>query len=184
MPYSSPKFNERKATQMAARFLAAAGKKMPYMSVLKLMYFVDREALKRWGTPVTNDSYFALDHGPILSNVYDLMVEDHERRGFWATHISSPTDYRIELIDEAGNDQLSKAEERLIDEVFAKNGRLDQWELRKKSHDFPEWKDPHGSRLKIEIEDILTATGTDPNEAEKRARELNGLRKMQALSID
>jgi len=60
------KFDERKATQVAARFLAAAGGTLPYMSLIKLMYFMDREALFQWGAPVTNDTYFSLDHGPIL----------------------------------------------------------------------------------------------------------------------
>jgi hypothetical protein len=37
--------NEKKATQAAARFLAASSKRMHYLKLLKLMYLADREAL-------------------------------------------------------------------------------------------------------------------------------------------
>jgi len=179
-----PEFNERKATQVAARFLKAAGRKMPYMSLLKLMYFTDREALMRFGAPVTNDNYYSLDHGPILSRVKNLIVDEQPERSFWDRHISRPLpDYMIELIDEAGNDQLSKAEERLIDEVYAKNWTHDRWELSRISHELPEWENPHGSSIPIELEDILTkAGGLDRDESEALVSELKGLRRMQALS--
>jgi uncharacterized phage-associated protein len=178
-----PKFNERKATQVAARFLERAGKKMPYMSLLKLMYFTDREALLRWGAPVTDDRYFSLDHGPILSNVKNLIVEEHVDRGFWDHHISEPVHYMIELLDNAGNDELSPAEELLIDEIYATHGALDRWDLRKLSHDLPEWQDPHGSSIPIEIEDILAARFGE-EERKAIASELKAIRKMQALMAD
>jgi uncharacterized phage-associated protein len=178
------KFNERKATQVAGRFLILAGRRMPYFSLLKLMYFADREALLLWGAPITNDNYYALDHGPILGRVKDLMLEEEPERSFWATHISSPSNYMIELIDEVGNDQLSRAEEHLIDEIFRKNKHLDRWQLRDKSHELPEWRDPHGSSIRIEIEDILKGAGIDEKECEAIIRELDGSQKMQALSAE
>src|SRR6266478_6548413 len=99
-----PDLNEKKATQAAARFLAAAGKRMHYLKLIKLMYLMDREALLRWGMPVTDDRYFSLPKGPILGRVKNLMVEEPlpGERGFWADHISSPSNYVIELVDETG----------------------------------------------------------------------------------
>lgn len=178
------KFDERKATQVAARFLAAAGGTLPYMSLLKLMYFTDREALLQWGAPVTNDSYYSMDHGPILSRVKDMIVEERIDRGFWGRHISSPKNYRITLEAQPGGDRLSKAEESLIDKVYAENGHLNQWQLSRISHDLPEWEDPEGTSLPIEIEDILAAGGFARKERETIVRELKGLRKMQALAAD
>jgi uncharacterized phage-associated protein len=178
-------FDERKATQVAARFLAAApGQRLPYLKLVKLMYFADREALLRWGAPITNDRYFSLDHGPILSRVKDLMVEEHSERDYWSTHISAPTSYVLELLDETGGDRLSRAEERLIDEIYAEYRYFDRWELRAKSHELPEWTDPHGSAIEIEIEDILRAGGIPEPQRDVILRELNGYRKMQALSSD
>jgi uncharacterized phage-associated protein len=157
---------------------------MPYISVIKLMYFADREALLRWGAPITNDNYYSLDHGPILGRVKNLMLEEEPERSFWAMHISSPSNYMIELIDEVGNDQLSRAEERLIDEIFRQNKHLDRWQLRDKSHELPEWRNPHGSSIQIEIEDILKAAGIDEKEREAIIRELAGSKKMEAISAE
>ncbi len=157
---------------------------MPYMSLLKLMYFTDREALLQWGAPVTNDSYYSLNHGPILSRVKDLIVEEQPNAGFWGQHISIPENFRIELIANPGDDRLSKSEESLIDKVYAENGHFDQWQLSKISHDLPEWEDPHGTSIPIEIEDILAAGGFARKERETIVRELKGLRKMQALATD
>lgn len=179
-----PRFNERKATQVAARILASVGGRMPYLSLMKLMYFIDRAALLRWGTPLTNDAYFSMDNGPVLSRVKDLMTEEDPAPGFWSHHISSPTNYRVELIDEAGNDQLSPAEERLIDEIVSENRGLDRWKLVEKSHKLPEWKHPNGSSTSIEIDDILEAGGIGAKQREEMVRELESVRRVQALLVD
>ena len=50
------RFNERRATEAAARFLKLRGGRMKYLKLIKLLYFLDREALLRWGRPVTTDS--------------------------------------------------------------------------------------------------------------------------------
>ena len=44
------------------------GGKMSYMKLLKLLYLVDREALLRWGRPVSTDRYVSMDieYGDIL----------------------------------------------------------------------------------------------------------------------
>jgi uncharacterized phage-associated protein len=177
-----PRFNERKATQVAARFLTHNGRRINYMSLIKLMYFADREALLRWGSPVTNDSYFALDRGPILSRVMNLIKEAGAKSSIWSEHVSVPKNYHVELLRDAGDDELSRAEERLIDEIYAKYGRLSQWQLVKLTHTLPEWQDPHGSSIQIDLEDILEAGGVEENERAEILRELKGLRKMQALA--
>ena len=47
-------FNEAKATQAAARLLFLRGGTMSYVKLIKLLYLADREALIRWGRPVTS----------------------------------------------------------------------------------------------------------------------------------
>jgi uncharacterized phage-associated protein len=156
------RFNERKATQVAGRFLALAGREMPYISLIKLMYLTDREGLIRWGAPLTNDTYYSLNKGPILSAVMDLIVDGPQAgfQSYWAAHISGPLPtYTIKLIDEPGSDELSDAEDGLIREVFGKYGHFDKWKLVKLSHTLPEWENPNGSSIRIELEDILKKGG-------------------------
>ncbi|HEX3467927.1 MAG TPA: Panacea domain-containing protein [Candidatus Elarobacter sp.] len=175
-------FNEKKATQVAARFLEAAGRSLPYMSLLKLMYITDREALRRWHAPVTNDRYVSMKLGPVLSGVYDLIVVPSETATYWHRHISSPSDYSVSLLNDPGDDQLAPAEEKLVDETLALYGTLWQWQLSDLTHDFEEWKDPDGSSIPIAVSEILGAVGVEERAAEAIARELRGFDKMRALS--
>src|SRR5258708_26416900 len=71
------KFNEQKAVQAAARLIQHSGGEMNYMALMKLLYLTDREALLRFGRPITGDKVVAMKHGPVLSRVYDLVA--HKR---------------------------------------------------------------------------------------------------------
>ena len=66
-----PRYKEEKTAQMAALFLTLRGGKMSHLKLLKLMYMVDREALRRLGRSVSFDNYSSMEHGPILSTTYD-----------------------------------------------------------------------------------------------------------------
>jgi uncharacterized phage-associated protein len=66
-------FNEAKATQAAARLLKLRGGSMSYIKLMKLLYLADREALIRWGRPITTDRYVSMDNGPVLSRIYNLI---------------------------------------------------------------------------------------------------------------
>jgi uncharacterized phage-associated protein len=165
-------FNEQKATEAAAYLLRVRGGRMHYLKLLKLLYIADREALRRWGIPISHDNYVSMDHGPVLSQTYNLIRDGGSR--FWSEHISAPfADYEIEL---TGNplqvEKLSVAEERLLDEIFESYGKLNRWDLVEKTHGFPEWKDPHGSSLPIDVRDILSALGEPEEEIEATVAEL------------
>src|SRR5260221_5786815 len=57
-------FNERKAVQAAGRLVANAGGEINYLALMKLLYLIDREALIRFGKPITGDKVVAMKHGP------------------------------------------------------------------------------------------------------------------------
>jgi uncharacterized phage-associated protein len=176
-------FNEKKATQVAARLLTfAPGRRLPYMSLIKLMYFADREALACRASPITDDLYYSLDKGPILSRVKDLIDEGPSlSEGFWTSFISAPANYMVDLIDDPGVSELSKAELAIIDDVFAKYGKLNRWELINETHKLLEWKDPEGSAIPIRLEDILVATGLGSADAREAAAELQSIREVHAF---
>ncbi len=154
-------FNERKATQAAARLLRLRGGRMSYMKLVKLLYLADREALLRWGRPISTDRYVSMDRGPVLSRVLELVTEGGEpgAPSVWGASITEPSHYEVALKAEAGDDELSEAEVELLDRVFAEHGRKSRWELVKLTHTLPEWIDPHGSAIAISYRDILKAGG-------------------------
>ena len=155
------RFREEKATQAAARLLLKAGGHMTHLLLLKLLYLADREGLRRYGRPVVGDQYFSMDHGPILSRVFDL-VKDTKRgkASYWSQHIGCARGVYVVLVGDPGQGELSRADIELLDAAFETYGGIDQWMLVDLLHQIlPEWRDPQGSSLPIPVEDILRALG-------------------------
>jgi len=178
------KFNEKKTTQAASRLLRCADGQMNYMKLIKLLYLTDRKALIQWSRPVTGAKYYSMKLGPVLSEVLDLLNEKPfpGREGFWVQHISAPSDYEVKLIQEAGNDELSEAEEELIDEVYREFGRFDQFRLSDYLHMIlPEWKHVTEGCLPIPYADILEAGKKSPEEISAIESELADVQLIHSL---
>src|SRR5208282_1109470 len=114
-------YNERRATQAAAIFLKKAVGKLNYMVLIKFLYLSDREALLKWGTPITGDSYLSMRWGPVLSRTHDLITEElpeeEAASSFWKKHIHQEG-YEVILQKDPGDDELSEADEALLGRIF------------------------------------------------------------------
>lgn len=102
---------------------------MRYLKLIKLLSFLDREALLRRGRPVTTDTYVSMDNGPVVSRIYDLIREESApvTDPFWRHYISPPRGWDVTLLAEPESAELSRAEEDLIDELFAMYGNRSRW---------------------------------------------------------
>jgi Protein of unknown function (DUF4065) len=159
------RFNEAKAAQVAAMLLRLRGTdRMKYLKLIKLMYLIDREALSRWGRTVSTDHHISMDKGPVLSNVYRLITEEPSVSEFWVRHIAQAGDYDVKLVADPGNDELSAVEEALVGEIYNVHGYKNRWQLVEELHNIPEWQDPHGSMIPIDLADILIAVGKDESD--------------------
>jgi uncharacterized phage-associated protein len=167
-------FDEAKATQAAAKFLELRGGEMHYLKLIKLLYLVDRTALLRWGIPVTTDRYVSMDHGPVLSRVYSLVV-DEVPKPVWAEYISAPNEYQVRLNRKAPTDKLSRAEERLIEEIHQQYGHWNRWRLVDYLHTQPESPDPTHSTIPITERDILNPGGEDEAEIKATIHEIESM---------
>lgn len=167
------RFREDKATQAAARLLRLRGGKMSHMKLIKLLYLAEREALARFGAPLTYDAYVSMPYGPVLSATLDRMNErEMYLGGYWDRHITPKRNHEVALRspDVVPHDQLSPAEEALIDEIFQRYGQMSRWDLVKLTHTLPEWTDPQGSSLPIDPGEILQSEGYSEEEiAEMKA---------------
>lgn len=161
-------FNERKAIQTAAHLIHRSGGEMNYLALMKLMYLVDREALVRFGRPITGDRVVAMKHGPVLSSVYDFVC--HKKQdlpsSLWHSFIARPMPfvYTVRFGGLPETSALSDAEVALIAEVHARHMGKSEWDLVEFTHRLKEWHNPKSTSVTIPYEDILKAAGaSDPD---------------------
>jgi uncharacterized phage-associated protein len=176
-------FNEAKATQAAAQLLRLRGGPMSYVKLIKLLYLADREALIRWGRPITTDCYLSMDNGPVVSRIYDLIRNEPSPNSvkIWAKFISGPQDYEVRLQGDPGAAELSPAEEQLIGEVFRQHGQDSRWAIVDYSYGLPEWTCPDGGALPIEYRDILRAADKTEPEISAIEEELESLALLERI---
>jgi len=175
------RFNEKKTTQAAAFLLKLAGGSMNYMKLIKLLYLGDRGALLAWGRPISGDEYVSMKLGPVLSEVHDLITEQPApgKETFWTKYVSVPANYEVALNADPGDDELSRAEARLLDDVFAAYGRYKPFELVELLHKaLPEWKERGGH---IEYREILKAVGKSDDEIREIESELLNVRFIESV---
>jgi len=139
-----------------------------------LLYLADRKAILELGRPISFDRYYSLPNGPILGRTLDLISTEPTPgvESYWRAHISAPKDYEVQLLREAPGDQLSPAEEGVLDAVFAEFGHWDRWDLVRYTHDLPEWRDPKGSSLPLHLRDILLHEGLSDADADALEEDL------------
>lgn len=156
MPFQ---FNEQKIVEAASILLECAGGKMNYMLLLKLLYIADRHAFRDWERPITYDRYVSMDRGPVLSGTYDLIMQRNlSSQGIWDQYIKRVSKYEITLkIDPPEIKKLSEAEIALLKKTFKEFGGLDRFTVSQLTHDFPEYKNPHGSSKPISLKELLSA---------------------------
>ncbi len=183
------KFNEIKTTQAASLFLEKNGGEMSYMKLIKLLYLVDREALRLWERPLTGDTYVSMKHGPVLSNVYDIITngEDPADNSYWYKHITAQSNYNVELKEDLPIlDELSKRELELIGKVYEEYKDFDRWKMVDICHEIlPEWENVGNTCKPIRINTILKKVDKSKEEIQKIEEEvldLNDVKKL--LSID
>lgn len=178
-----PRFREDKTTQAAALLLTWAGGRMNYMKLIKLLYLADRTTLLRWGRPISFARPISMRHGPVLSEVLDLINEGSPpgKPSDWSSTISSPSAYEVHLEAECPPDDLSDMEEAVLAEVFGAYGHYDPWSLVDTLHrTLPEWT-PTGGAIPIRYRDILLREGRTESEVLDLEDELQNLGYMDRL---
>jgi uncharacterized phage-associated protein len=137
-------FSHKKAIQALNYFAVAAGGCLNKMKALKLIYFADRCHLRRYGRPITNDTYFAMKFGPVASACLNLLNENEE---FTAPE---ENEYRARFLcrgaehdysSTAGVDSrvLSESDVEALRFAWENYSPLDQFQLADVTHRFPEW---------------------------------------------
>src|SRR5580658_1114995 len=108
-----------KITQMAARFLQKAHGRLPYIVLIKLMYYADKEMLLQYGRPITFDRWVSMKNGPVLSDTLNLIrMPDEVAPKYWSSSIKTDG-YDVLLVAPAERDRLSELEEAILEKTYA-----------------------------------------------------------------
>lgn len=146
-------FSHRKATQALNWLARQAGGRLNKMAALKLVFFADRYHLRKYGRPVTGDSYLAMNYGPVPSGTKDLaylseFLSNHER-SYAETYLQRSTldAHSFESKAEPEIKVFSETDVEALGFAWSQFGRFDQFALADITHDYPEWK-RHEAALK------------------------------------
>ena len=133
---------------------------MSRLRLIKLLYIADRESLRETGAPITGDRVVAMQHGPVLSETYDLIKGEHIRAGEWTEHFEN-IGYNVRLISDPGTARLSRYEIEKLNDVTRQFEHQWDWAVAEETHSFEEWRrnDPGDSSKPIPLEHVLEAVG-------------------------
>jgi uncharacterized phage-associated protein len=165
IPRSQPmpfRFDLEKTIQaIGVLFRSEHARSMSYLRLLKLLYIADRESIAATGWPITGDQAVAMDNGPVLSHVYDLIMDRHVGTALW-NQFFQRNHYSLETTALPDIGMLSKFEVAKLQEISRRFEDQGEWELVAITHEFAEWKknQPRKHSMKpIPLEDILESIG-------------------------
>lgn len=169
-------FNYKKSIQALNFFAIQAGGNINKMKALKLIWLSDRLHLRNFGRPILNDTYFALNYGPIASNTKDLVEntsfltepERAYRNEYLSNH--SQTTYDFQSKNPVDSKVFSKTDLEVMETIFKVFGHFNEFQLSEESHKYPEWKKFEGhlksstaSRFEMNYEDFFSAYNKEEN---------------------
>jgi len=131
----------RKYQKALETLVYVANKEKRHYWALKVIYFADKEHLRRYGRQIFDDSYRAMKQGPVPSLAYDI-VKDVRGDGWFefidpdpSTALSVPDRYTIIPLREADTSLLSETDMECLDYAYDLIRDLDFSQLKQKSHD-------------------------------------------------
>lgn len=137
-------FDHKKSVQALNYLAMKEGGTINKMKAIKLIWLADRSHLRRFGRPITNDTYFAMTWGPVGSSTKDMAqcssISKEEER--YATKYlgCDPKRLHVKSVRNPDADVFSDAEIETLDHVYSVFGDWSEFKLAKFSHAFPEWK--------------------------------------------
>ena len=137
---------------------------MQYIHLLKMLYITDREYLAEHGYTITGDKAVAMQYGPVLSRILNLIQGKKSQAEIWRQFIQTvPSRRTVRLIADPGIGELSRASMAKLDSVFERFGNLKPFQVVRLTHEFPEWENYYRDYTSTPIpwQAILRAQGEE-----------------------
>jgi uncharacterized phage-associated protein len=143
-------------------------RRLNYTKLIKELYLADRESIDSSNSSITGDTYVSMKHGPVLSNLYDLIRgknRNTEAQKYWDSRFSTDGDELLANFDQYPEGKLSRAEESILDRIDGQFHQMRYGKLIDYVHaNCPEWHDPGSASTAINLGDILKALGRTPEQ--------------------
>jgi uncharacterized phage-associated protein len=158
-------FDVKKAAQAVAVILVEeAAESLDYIRVLKLLYIAERESIKEIARPIIGDRIVAMDNGPVMSRMYDLIKKTPivaDQLDEWLTYIEPVGRYALKIAQHPGVGRLSRYELAKLQEVTRRHLGVDVWTVVNATHELEEFKKHHvkGTSTLIPMKAIFDAVG-------------------------
>lgn len=105
---------------------------MNRLKLVKLIWLADRLHINKYGRKITKTSYVAMPHGPVASEILDLLKSDSDA--------IKPLGTNNVALENPDLKYLSSTDIESLDYIYDSLKDNDRFELRDFSHLFPEWK--------------------------------------------
>jgi uncharacterized phage-associated protein len=157
-------FQVRKAAQIAAFFAHRQGGNINLLKLVKLIYLANRASMEKFDHPMFHDYMVSMDHGPVDSALLNYIngtarenIED------WEEFITARANYNVGLrkkIKTKDLDELSDSEIAILEGLWEKFSKHDQWDMVKYTHRYcAEWENPRGTSKEIPYERVFKTLG-------------------------
>jgi len=145
------------------------------LRISKLLYFIDKEHLRKYGRVVLGDRYYRMDYGPapgltldllneLFDPEFDFYVKDKKiNKNILSSYLEVVGPYRLKLKKTSNFDALSISEIEVIDKVLKELGLLKTGDLIELSHKDATWKKTKENK---EIDYCLFLDGLPDDEKE------------------
>lgn len=183
--------NEKKVAQMASFFLKKVPNyTMPHLKLMKLLYLSERKSLVRFGHGMCDDYLVSMDYGPVLSSTLNLIGGSPGHKNVWSNYISDKADNKVSLVDRSipieDLDELSRADIRIMDGLWKKFKDWNQFDLADYTHNrenCPEWVDPKGSSIPINLKTLFLSSGLVDEVAEAMVESIHRQKKVESTFL-
>lgn len=141
-----------------------------FTKLIKLLYLADRQAIDETGMSITGDNYVAMNLGPVLSSLYDLIknrYKDLRVQSLWNCRFITSSNEIKATSNKIKDNLLSIYEKKVLSKIDRKFHNFKYSSLINYVHNnCPEWTPPNGKSLPITLESILKALGKPQDEIE------------------
>jgi len=125
--------------------LKEVGGVLDYLTIFKMLYFAQKLHIAKYGRGIVNDSFHAMENGPVLTDFYNIFKSCRDAGQDKYSQIFSVSDCLVSSKETPDMDELSESEVICIRQSIEENAKLSTRNLIDKSHDSA-WSDAYSNR--------------------------------------